>query len=159
MGKITTGVVGVVAAGALAFGSSVALAPSAEAAIPKKCVDITPDWWITPAYVGTPLYHFVVADKPVSGGDAAYVCVWLVSDRTISGGHASELDISKPGKDIHVKSTKKWTLVTPGPFKIYAGSKFKAIANVTVKDPTSKSGKHTVHRTLTVNLGPDGQVF
>ena len=159
MRRLTSAAVSVVATAALALGSSVVSAPVASAAAPKSCTTLSGNWWFTEAPVGTPLYHFVVADKVVDGGEAAYFCVWLVSDRTIPGGHTSKLDISKPGKDIHVKSTKKWTLVTPKPFKIYAGTKFKAVANMTITDPTSKSGKHTVHRTLTVNLGPDGQVY
>jgi hypothetical protein len=134
----------------------VATASPAAAAIPKSCSDITTDWWFTPVDVGTPLYHFVVADKPVKGGDEAYVCVWLVGDRKVGGGHTSKLHIARPGKDIYVKSTKKWTLMTPKPFHMYAGTKFKAIADVTVKNPARKSGKSTVHRTLTVNIGQDG---
>lgn len=126
MRRSTSAVVSVLAAAALALGSSVASAPVASAAAPKSCTTLSGNWWFTEAPVGTPLYHFVVADKVVDGGEAAYFCVWLVSDRTIPGGHTSKLDISKPGENQNNSSCSDeifYLMITGYLVAIFVGSK------------------------------------
>lgn len=145
----------VILAMAMLFGPS---ANPAEAA--TGCTSITGNWWVSQVSVGTPLFHLVVADKVVPGGGAVDVCIWMVADRKPSGGHSSVLDVAKPGADIHVASTTKWTLITPKPFRMYAGQKFTITAKEQVKDPASPSGRHTVTRKLTVDMAsPKGPLI
>ncbi len=144
----------------LALGASVVSAPAAQAAAPKSCsIKATENWWIIPQYVGTPLYHLVVTEKVVNEGGAAYFCVWVAMDRRPPGKHEIDIVVSKPGPNIHVETTTAWRLVTPKPFKIYAGQKFTVTARVTTAAPHQKDNKHTVKRKLTVNLKSGGVVI
>jgi hypothetical protein len=157
MRRSVSAVVSLLTAAALAFGGLFASAPVAQAAVPQSCtIEATGNWWIFPKDVGTSVFHIVVVEKIVDEGTAGYFCVWIAMDRKPPGKHKIQLDISKPGTDIHAKTTTAWRLVNPKPFKLSVGQKFTAKVRVTIGAPHKKSNKQTITRYLTIDVGSDG---